>query len=171
MRTFYGRSKAGERANCPTTAVRSRNYSIIASMGVDCIFYFSVNLGAINGDAFSAYMQELLQYISSIDDSQAFVIMDNASIHRTQAIQNIFDGYSAIEPIYLPPYTPQLNPIEHLFSQWKGKVRRSSPNNEAELANAIHTTSQSITEENCRSYYQKMESNIFKLLAGQQLDD
>ena len=150
MRSFYGRSRSGQRAVCSTTAVRSQYYSVIAAMGVDCVFHFQVNSGSVNGDTFAAYSQELVNYIRGCSSQPAYVKMDNASIHKVERVRQIFSSPGTeVNLLYLPPYTPQLNPIEHLFAQRKGKVRHSAPTNEE------------ISQENCRQYYYKMESNIF----------
>ena len=90
-------------------------------MGIDCVFYFSIYSGGINGDAFTTYLGELLQHISTVSSSQAYIIMDNAPIHRVQSMSTLFEPYSSTEAVYLPPYTPQLNPIEHLFLSGREK--------------------------------------------------
>lgn len=171
MRSFYGRSPANQRAVKLTTAVRSKNYSVIACMGMNSVFYFTVNSGGINGEAFQTYMTELLNFITNDDHSSAYVFMDNAPIHRVASIETLFNNNPQVNLVYLPPYTPQLNPIEHLFSQWKGMVRRSCPTTEQQLSSAIHQAAGTISEANCHNYYLKMEGNIFKLLANQSLDD
>jgi len=172
MRAFYGRSRSGDRATCSTTAVRSKNFSVIACMGIDSVYHFNIYDGPINGETFRNYLADLIAFIRSDSSEPAYIIMDNASIHRTAAVVEACSSQgSEIRQMLLPPYSPQLNPIEHLFSQWKNKVRSRSPKNEQELSQCIHQASTEITEENCSNYYCKMEANIFKLLAGQSLDD
>jgi transposase len=67
--------------------------------------------------------------------------MDNVKFHHTVSIKEKILSKGHIV-IYLPPYSPFLNPIENLFSQWKQLVRNSSPNNEDEL---IETTFRNIS--------------------------
>ena len=61
--------------------------------------------------------------------------------------------------------------IYHLFAQSKSKARHSASTNEDQLVHNIHVAIEKISQENCRQYYDKMDSNIFKILAGQFLDD
>ena len=71
--------------------------------------------------------------------------MDNASIHKPEAIQSLFTSPgSPVTQIFLPPYSPQLNPIEHLYAEWKAKVRWAAPKIEHELSSTIHSASESI---------------------------
>jgi hypothetical protein len=51
------------------------------------------------------------------------LIMDNASFHHTDEVQELCDA-AGIRVIFLPPYSPDLNPIEEFFSQLKARVRR-----------------------------------------------
>jgi len=172
MRSFYGRSPVNSRAVCQTTAIRSRNFSVIACMGCNCVFHFTVNNGPINGDAFADYMTELVTYVRGVNSTPAYIIMDNAPIHKVRQVQEICGSQgSEVNLMFLPPYSPQLNPIEHLFSEWKAKVRRSAPKSEAELSAAIHSASETISSQHCSNYYTKMEGNVFKLIAGLPLDD
>ena len=65
MRSFYGRAKRNQRAVCLTTALSSRNFSIIACMGTNSVYYFTVNSGGINGEFFTIYITELVLYIQA----------------------------------------------------------------------------------------------------------
>ena len=53
------------------------------------------------------------------------------------------------KPLYLPPYSPFLNSIENLFSQWKNHVKRAKPNNQEELMEAISNGASYVTAEDC----------------------
>ena len=77
--------------------------------------------------------------------------MDNASIHKMEQVRQIFSSPGTqVNLLYLPPYTPQRNPIEHLFAQWKGKVRHSAQTNENQLVHNIHVASEEISQKNWR---------------------
>jgi transposase len=65
---------------------------------------------------------------------------------------------------FLPPYSPQLNPIEEVFSKWKGRVRGSGCNNNAELLNAISHSSEQITSEDCAGFFAHMRMFISRAL-------
>jgi transposase len=81
--------------------------------------------------------------------------MDNVPFHRSVVVKETIENFGW-EFLYLPPYSPFLNPIENLFSKWKESVRRSSPNNEEQLLNLVENGAEKITSENCSGYYRNM---------------
>lgn len=52
--------------------------------------------------------------------------MDNASFHRGERVQQMCDD-AGVKLLYLPPYSPDLNPVEELFSEFKGDVKKNFP--------------------------------------------
>ena len=55
------------------------------------------------------------------------VVWDNVSFHRAALVQNWFTNHDQFEVLYLPPYSPFLNPIEELFSAWRWRVYDRQP--------------------------------------------
>jgi transposase len=159
MRRFYGRSPKGQRASVTVKSIRTRNYSLVASMTVNGIFYFSCQNIPFNSEHFNAYVVELLTYISRLNMSNCHLVVDNVSFHKNEELKRLIlvHGHSLH---FLPPYSPFLNPIENLFSQWKSGVRASRPNNEIELVNAINQAETQITADHCRGYFRNMERYI-----------
>jgi transposase len=96
--------------------------------------------------------------------------MDNASIHRTRALQELCISRN-IRMIYLPPYSPFLNPIENLFSKWKGIVKSELVSNEEELLARINTASIEITESDCDGYFRNMLCYIGRCMNNEDIDD
>ena len=96
----------------------------------------------------------------------AYLVMDNVRFHQTQQLRDLIEerGHNVL---YLTPYSPFLDPIENLFSKWKGKVRREEPNDENELYAAVHKASEEISSDNCLNYFQNMERYISKSLPNQ----
>jgi transposase len=93
----------------------------------------------------------------------AYLIMDKVKFHKTEFVGNLIESHGH-HAVFLPPYSPFLNPIEELFSQWKGIVRRSEPNSEDELYIKVHNSSELITPENCANYFKHMERYIIRCL-------
>ncbi|KRH94066.1 transposase, partial [Pseudoloma neurophilia] len=58
--------------------------------------------------------------------------------------------------LLLPPYSPFLNTIENLFSQWKENIRQGTPQTTEQLFSLIHMAVSLITRQNCRNYYTRM---------------
>lgn len=88
--------------------------------------------GAMNGDALLAYVEQMLLPALRADD---VVVMDNLSTHKTELVQEAFKRH-AIRLLYLPPYSPVLNPIENMWSKIKAAIRRQ----EARSLNALMYT-------------------------------
>jgi len=81
--------------------------------------------GTTNGDLFQDFVEkdlltQLLPFNGS--NSKSVVVMDNASVHHSQAILDLVSSVGAIL-IYLPPYSPDLNPIEEAFSYVKAYLK------------------------------------------------
>jgi transposase len=72
---------------------------------------------------------------------------------------------------FLPPYSPFLNPIENMFSQWKEGVRKINPQNEAQLLEYIDKKFEYITGIHCRNYYNHMLSYIPRCRDGEEIYD
>ena len=85
--------------------------------------------------------------------------MDNVRFHKTQEVRALIEtrGHNVL---YLPPYSPFLDPIEDLFNEWKGIVRRREPTNEQQLYEAIHSSSEEISSDHCRNHIKNMERYI-----------
>ena len=104
MRSFYGRAKRNQRAVCLTTALSSRNFSIIACMGINSVHYFTVNYGGINDESFTTYITKLVSYIQADSTEPAYVFMDNTPIHKVLAVRSIFEANPSINLIFIPAY-------------------------------------------------------------------
>ena len=78
--------------------------------------------GAINGERFRAYVEQVLAPTLRPDD---IVLLDNLSSHK---IAGIKDGITAqgAQLLYLPPYRPDLNPIEQAFAEFKAVLRKAA---------------------------------------------
>jgi transposase len=73
------------------------------------------------------------------------IILDNASIHKSSDLCTLFTGFG-IELCFLPAYSPQLNPIEDVFSKWKYYIKTMNPNTIEELNIAVARASSLIHE-------------------------
>lgn len=168
LRVRGGWSHQTERTHISVGAVRSQNYSVAAAMTAKGLVMYTARRGAYNGDAFSAYITELLEKLREASIGNAVVVMDNVAFHKVQVIQNTFRAHGHTL-LFLPPYSPFLNPIEEFFSKWKGLVRRSAPRTEQQLYAAIENCSQQVTESDCAGYFRHMEDYIHPSLMGEKI--
>jgi transposase len=100
----------------------------------------------------------------------AIFIMDNVPFHRVSEINDTIEreGHGIK---FLPRYSPFLNPIENMFSQWKTLVKACAARNCDELLAHIDSTFLRITGENCARYYRHMLSFIQRCINKESILD
>ena len=104
--------------------------------------------GPINAQAFRVYVEtELIKTLKPGD----IVILDNLGSHKGQAVRDIVRAAGA-RLFFLPPYSPDLNPIEKLFAKLKHCMRRATKRSVEAVHNAIANTLDDVTPNECNNY-------------------
>ena len=80
------------------------------------------------------------------------VVMDNLSSHKQPGVDQAIESAGA-SLWYLPPYSPDLNPIEKLWSKVKASLRRAEATGETELADALAAAIEDVTPDECSNYF------------------
>lgn len=120
MSRRYARSLAGSRACDAIPLNRGKSTTIISSVRLDGTTVPVVIDGAMNGDSFKLFVkQELAPQLHPGD----IVVMDNLSCHKVAGIKDSIEAAGA-SVLYLPPYSPDLNPIEEMWSKIKAYLRK-----------------------------------------------
>ena len=152
----YGYALQGMTPRAYTFNSWGKRYTSIASMSVDGLEDVYITEGNVNGESFLEYVRHsLLPTLMPFDgiNPKSVVIMDNASIHHVEEVVSTIEGIGSIVK-FLPPYSPDLNPIEEVFSEVKQWIKsndivfQSSQNPRVLLATAFNLVSQ----ENCLAY-------------------
>ena len=102
---------------------RGQRYQILPAYTQDGIIHFRVYKGSTDTEIFENFIEELLPYCGSWPKKYSVLVMDNASIHRSDKIQQMCDDAGVIL-LYLPPYSPDLNPIEEMFGELKTYIKQ-----------------------------------------------
>ena len=121
----HGYSLCGVPAKCHKPLVRGSRVSAIAAMSIEGIIDVKVSQGTNNGDTFYNFVETiLLPHLQPFDgiNSHSIVVMDNCSIHHTQEVVSLIEEVGVIVH-FLPPYSPDLNPIEEAFSKVKFNIK------------------------------------------------
>jgi transposase len=105
--------------------------------------------GAINGELFLAYVEQQLVPTLHRDD---VVIVDNLSSHKRAGVREAIES-SGASLLYLPPYSPDFNPIELVFSKFKWLLKSSAERTVESLWNKCGELLDAITERECRNYF------------------
>jgi transposase len=104
--------------------------------------------GAVNGDVFLAYVRQVLVPTLRPQD---LVIMDNLSSHKRAGVREAIEAAGA-KLLYLPPYSPDFNPIELAFSKFKWLLKSAAERTVDALWKTCGALLESFTENECRNY-------------------
>lgn len=105
--------------------------------------------GPINRDAFEVYVERVLVPELTPGD---IVIMDNLSSHKGPRVRELIEAAGA-SLLYLPPYSPDFNPIENAFSKLKAHLRKAEQRTVADLWDAIGRVVDLFTPTECTNYF------------------
>ena len=122
--------------------------TFIAALRHDRITAPCVFDGPINGASFLAWVQQALVPTLSAGD---IVIMDNLSSHKVAGVHEAIEAVGAT-PLYLPPYSPDLNPIEQVFAKLKAILRKVGARTVDDLWRAIGNDLDEFSPTECRNY-------------------
>lgn len=104
---------------------------------------------ATDADIFLAYLDHALCPVLRQGD---VVVMDNLSSHKVQGVRERIEAAGA-ELLYLPPYSPDLNPIEKAWAKLKQLIRSAKPRTNEALQQAIAEALQKITPQNAQAWF------------------
>ena len=156
----YGYCLRGKPIKKQSLLVRGERTSAVALMSTRGILDVQLMEGTTNGDTFYQYILEyLLPHLQAFNGTNAHsvVVMDNCSIHHVEPIAEIIQDAGAILH-YLPPYSPDFNPIEMAFSKVKHKIKDMEYSN-FDTETIVLAAFSSITEQDCQGWIS--HSNIY----------
>ena len=150
MAPLRGWCPRGERLKAKAPFGHWQTMTFIAALRCDRIDAPCLFDGPINGEAFLAYVRDFLVPTLSPGD---VVIMDNLGSHRGKAVRQAIREAGA-KLIFLPKYSPDLNPIEQVFSKLKHMLRRAQARSYDGLMGAIAELLDTYTSQECANYIQ-----------------
>ena len=104
--------------------------------------------GPVNGDAFRVYIET--QLVPTLNRGD-IVIMDNLGSHKIEAVRTAIRGAGA-HLLFLPPYSPDLNPIEQAFAKLKHFLRKDQPRSRDDLWKNVGSILEKFTPQECSNY-------------------
>ena len=140
----YGYSRKGKRI-LRHSRNSGTNYSCLAAMDCHGLLGYAVQEGSVNGERFSEFLRRL-------GVRERSLILDNARIHHCHLAQDAMNELGC-KANFIPPYTPEYNPIELMFSQVKAADFRSVYTDGNQPRNAIDAAFSQVSPENCRNYF------------------
>ena len=102
---------------------RDQRYQILPAYTQDGVLLSRIYQGSTDAERFEDFVEELLHWCGRWPEPKSVLIMDNASFHRTPRIDQMCSD-AGVKLIYLPPYSPDFNPIEEFFAELKAFIKR-----------------------------------------------
>jgi transposase len=141
MTRLRGRAVRGQRLVDKTPHGHWKTTTLIAALGAAGMRCSTVVDGAVNGDVFEAFIEQVLGPELKEGD---VVVMDNLSSHKRERVRELIEARGA-DLRYLPPYSPDLNPIELVFSKIKQLLRSLAIRTKGSLWRSMQTVLDAVT--------------------------
>jgi transposase len=150
----YGRSPKGRRVNDTRPTSPGTTVNAAAAMGADGIATEWLFTGPLTAERLVAFFQ--LHLLGLLSGGKV-LILDNHPVHRSRLFRQFLDD-SGVRYIFLPPYSPELNPIEEAFSKVKNHVKKQKPRTVQSLCDTIKAAFFTITESDAIGFFNHAES-------------
>jgi transposase len=149
MARLHGRTPKGERLRAGIPHGHWKTTTFVAGLRLSGMMATMVLDGPINRDAFQAYVEQVLVRELKPGD---IVIMDNLSSHKGAAIRQAIEAAGA-SLLFLPPYSPDFNPIENAFAKLKALLRAAAERTVDALWTTIGSLIDRFTPDECANYF------------------
>ncbi len=150
LSTMYAWAPKGQRAYWCVPRNRGANTTVLSSMSVEGMGPSLTVEGATTSVVFEAYVEQVLA--PELRKGQV-VVMDNLTAHKGERVKELIEEQGC-ELIYLPPYSPDLNPIEEAFSKVKRLLRKAEARTKEVLVEAIGSALSAVTSEDARGFFE-----------------
>jgi transposase len=153
LRLSYGRAPQGERAYAEKPTAKGERISTIGALSMAGLLPAMCFEGTLNGLVFLHYVDHFLR-----PHLQAgkVVILDNAAAHKCEEAREIIEQTGA-KVLFLPPYCPELNPIEYGWSKIKNFLKKKAVRTKDQLYDALSAALNIITPQDSQAYFRHCE--------------
>lgn len=149
MRRLYGRAPRGKRVAGSIPQNYGSNITMPGSLGISGLSALMTVEGATDGEVFRVYVEQVLCPTLKQGD---IVVMDNLGAHKVSGVREAIERRGA-KLIYLPPYSPDLSPIEKCWSKIKTTLRRIGARSREALEAAIKEAIGTITKSDALAWF------------------
>jgi transposase len=147
---IYGWSRRGSRVYFEVPRNWGANVTLVSSMSLEGMGASLAVEGSTTREVFEAYLEQVLA--PTLKPGQ-IVVMDNLSSHKGPRVRALIEGRGC-ELIYLPPYSPDLNPIEEAFAKLKGLMRKAGARTREALLEAMGRALDALTASDARGFFE-----------------
>ena len=149
MARLRGRAPRGKRLVGKVPHGHWKTTTFVAALRSTALTAPCVIDGPMNGNVFLAYVEQVLAPSLQPGD---IVVLDNLSAHKVTGIRQAIEAAGA-RLLYLPPYSPDFNPIEQLFAKLKALLRKAAERSVDDLWNRIAALLEAFTPTECANYF------------------
>ena len=149
MSRLRGRAVAGQRVIGVVPHGHWKTTTLVAALGLSGVQCSMVLDGAINGQSFGAFVEQVL--VPTLRPGQ-IVVMDNLSSHKAERVGQLIRAAEA-ELLYLPPYSPDLSPIEPAFSKLKQLLRSAAHRTASALWESMQSVLDRVSASDAAGYF------------------
>ena len=149
MARMYGRAPRGERCRAPIPHGHWKTTTFVGGLTIDGVVAPMTIDGAMTGAAFLAYVEQVLAPTLRPGD---IVVLDNFPAHKPAAIRKAIEVAGAAM-LFLPPYSPDFNPIEMALSKIKALLKKAAARNVQDLWDAIRNAIDAVSPKDARSFF------------------
>jgi transposase len=149
MARMYGRTPRGERCRAPVPHGHWKTTTFVGGLRLGGVVAPMTLDGAMTGAAFLAYVEQVLVPTLAPGD---IVVLDNLPAHKPAAVRSAIEAAGAVL-MFLPPYSPDFNPIEMAFAKIKALLKKAAARTVHGLWDAIRDAIDAITPNDARSFF------------------
>lgn len=156
MTRLYARSLSGQRIHEATPGGHWKIMTILGAMSLRGMIATMTIEAATDTEIFLAYVEQVLCPALRPGD---VVVMDNLSSHKVNGVNRLIAAVGA-EVLYLPPYSPDLNPIEKAWAKLKQALRTAKARTKEALEEAVAEALQLITPDNAQAWFRSCTASL-----------
>ncbi len=149
LSSLFAWARRGERAHGKAPRNRGKNTTLLASMSAEGMGSCLAVVGSATKAVFESYVERVLA--PSLSPGQV-VVLDNLAAHKGERVRELVEERGC-ELLFLPPYSPDLNPIEEAFSKIKALVRKTEARTREALIEALGRALDTVTAQDARGFF------------------
>ena len=146
---LFGRAAPGQRVVEATPGTSGPHYTVVAAVGLGGVQAPWLLEGAMNAVSFETYVEQILAPTLQVGD---WVLLDNLSVHKGSPVRSAIEARGA-QVIFLPPYSPDLNPIELCWAKVKTALRAAKARTWDALIDALANALRSVSPKDVQAWF------------------
>jgi transposase len=149
MARSHARAPKGKRVHAKKPNNRGKNQTVLGALTWEGLVALMTVIG---GTTTNVFLEFVRCHLVPLLKPGMKVVMDNLKVHHADEVRRLIEATGA-KIIFLPPYSPQYNPIENAWSKFKALLRKRTPRTRDDLIRDIHCTARDISTDDAEGYF------------------